>query len=117
MILSRETMASLMSGSKRLHLQCTYGPSYNLDMSEDLPPLRLDGPSMMAAAMAYHMRRCLDALGERRVQRIMGLERHQVQGVALGTMALTSRRRDLLDRLFVAVMLLDGIEPWEWDDD
>jgi len=100
-----------------LRLQRTCGAWQNIGMTEELQPLRLDGPTMMSAAMAYHMRRCLDALGERRVQRIMGLERYQVQGVALGTMALTSRQRDLLDRLFVAVMLLDGIEPWEWDDD
>jgi hypothetical protein len=81
----------------------------------DLPPLRLDGPTLVLAAEAYHMRRCLDALGERRVQRIMGLERDQVQAVALGSRALTSRLRDVLDRLFVAVMLLDGVEPWELD--
>jgi hypothetical protein len=83
----------------------------------DLAPLRLDGPTMVLAAEAYHMRRCLDALGERRVQRIMGLERDQVQAVALGTRALTSRLRDVLDRLFVAVMMLDGVEPWDIGDE
>ena len=73
-----------------------------------LPPAQL-----VVAAQAYHLARCLEVLGRARVCRALGVDRRTAEQAACGQVVLSARLREQVDRMFVAVMLLDGLEPWE----
>ena len=74
------------------------------------------GLSLVLAAQAYHLARCVESLGRTRVMRALQLDRSTIEQAAMGKVVLSARHRDLVDRLFVQVMLLDGVEPWDDED-